>query len=228
MSYLASPLWLALLLAGLGLAAIAYYETPNYFPDGFSLFPAWPVFDPELALRLLAVTAVVLYLPKLLGVILAMADGPLRRGCGGVTGLIKSVLAETVLSMLLSPVMMLIQSRFVADVFLGRDSGWNSQNREDQAMPFAVVAQRHIGHVIFGNVIAVASALAGLTTFLWFVPIIVGLIASPVVSWATGIPELGRWLYDRNIFRIPEEEVELSGKRLENRHESEPYREAAE
>ena len=31
-----------------------------------------------------------------------------------------------------------------------------------------------------------------------------------------------------NIFRIPEEEVELSGKRLENRHESEPYREAAE
>ena len=53
MSYLASPLWLMLLVAGLGLAIVARYTEPNYFPDGFSLFPAWPVFDPELALALL-------------------------------------------------------------------------------------------------------------------------------------------------------------------------------
>ena len=50
MSYLASPLWLMLLLAGLLLATVARHTTPNYFPDSFSLFPVWPVFDPELAL----------------------------------------------------------------------------------------------------------------------------------------------------------------------------------
>jgi membrane glycosyltransferase len=130
--------------------------------------------------------------------------------------------------MLLSPVMMLIQSRFVADVFLGRDSGWNSQNREDQATPFIIVARRHVGHVMFGIVLAVISALTGWTTFLWFLPIVIGLIAAPLISWATGVPEYGLWLYDRNVFRIPEEEVELNGQRLEDRHDTEPYREAAE
>ncbi len=137
MSYLASPMWLMLLLAGLMLATVARYTMPNYFPETFSLFPVWPVFDPELALRLFAITFGVLYLPKLLALVLALTDRDLRKGCGGTIGLLKSLLAETFLSMLLSPIMMLIQSRFVLDVLLGRDSGWNAQNRDDQAMPLA-------------------------------------------------------------------------------------------
>ncbi len=48
MSYLASPLWFLLLVAGMGLALVARYTEPNYFGDGFSLFPAWPVFDRSL------------------------------------------------------------------------------------------------------------------------------------------------------------------------------------
>ena len=40
-----------LLATGLGLSAVGQYTEPNYFPEGFSLFPAWPVFDPELALK---------------------------------------------------------------------------------------------------------------------------------------------------------------------------------
>lgn len=35
MSYLASPLWLMLLLAGLLLATVARHTTPNYFPNSF-------------------------------------------------------------------------------------------------------------------------------------------------------------------------------------------------
>ena len=47
------------------------------------------------AQSLLLVTATVLYLPKVLGVIIAIRDPVLRRGCGGVFGLLKSFLAET-------------------------------------------------------------------------------------------------------------------------------------
>ena len=121
MSYLASPLWLMLLVAGLVLATVARYAQPNYFPDSFSLFPVWPVFDPELALRLFGITFAVLYLPKLLALTLALVDPAMRKGCGGAMGLIRSVLAETFVSMLLSPLMMLIQTRFVADVLMGRE-----------------------------------------------------------------------------------------------------------
>ena len=205
MSYLASPLWLLLLTAGMGLALIARYTEPNYFPDGLSLFPAWPVFDPELALRLLSVTAVVLYLPKLLGLILALRDPEIRRGSGGALGLFKSVAAETLLSILLSPVMMLIQSRFVLDVLIGRDSGWNNQNRDDAAIPFAITARRHAVHSLVGLIIGAAGFAISWATFFWFLPIMTGLVLAPVVSWATGHAAFGRRLWTANVFRIPEE-----------------------
>ncbi len=205
MSYLASPLWLMLLLAGLMLATVARHATPNYFPDSFSLFPRWPVFDPELALKLFAITFGVLYLPKLLALVLALKDRELRKGCGGVFGLIKSVVAESFVSMLLSPVMMLIQSRVVADVFLGRDSGWNAQNRDDQAMPLGQCAKAHAMHVAAGLGFAVLSFHISWATFLWLAPIAGALMLSPLVSWSSGLPAFGRKLWHWNVFRIPEE-----------------------
>lgn len=205
MSYLASPLWLMLLVAGLCLTTVARYATPNYFPEGFSLFPVWPVFDPELALKLFAVTGVVLFLPKILGLLLALRDREIRRGCGGTIGLIKSFIAEIFVSMLLSPVMMLIQTGFVIDVLLGRDSGWNNQNREDSHIPFKPLLVRHAPHVMMGLIFGGLSFLISWAAFLWFLPIALALIVSPVVVWATGIPALGRWLHRANVFRIPEE-----------------------
>jgi membrane glycosyltransferase len=212
MSYLASPLWLMLLLAGLMLATVARHVTPNYFPDSFSLFPSWPVFDPELAFHLLAVTFGVLYLPKVLALALALGNAELRKGCGGVSGLFKSVAAETLVSMLLSPIMMLIQSRFVADVLLGRDSGWNAQNRDDQAMPLGACAQKHALHVAAGFGFAVLSFHISLATFLWLLPIAGALVLSPLVSWASGLPELGRRMWHWNLFRIPEEAPRAAGE----------------
>ncbi len=205
MSYLASPLWLMLLLAGLTLASIARYAEPNYFPDGFSLFPAWPVFDPELALRLLTVTGVVLYMPKLLGLFLALKNRELRHGCGGTVGLLHSVAVETILSMLLSPVMMLIQSRFVFDIFAGRDSGWNAQNRADAVIPFAVTLRQHGFHVVAGLGFGALAYAISWVTFFWFMPIMVGLVLSPAIAWATGLPAFGQRMWAANIFRIPEE-----------------------
>src|SRR5262249_17977481 len=119
MAYLASPLWLLLLATGLGLSAVAQYTEPNYFPDSFSLFPAWPVFDPERALRLFGYTMAILLLPKVLALILALTDSRLRKGCGGAVGLIASVIAQTFISMLLSPGIMLIHSRLLVDLLSG-------------------------------------------------------------------------------------------------------------
>ena len=228
MSYLASPLWLMLLLAGLLLATVARHTTPNYFPDSFSLFPVWPVFDPELALRLFAITFGVLYLPKLLALVLALKDGELRRGCGGTIGLVKSVLAETFVSMLLSPIMMLIQSRVVADVMIGRDSGWNAQNRDDQAMPFKACARVHFPHVLAGLAFAVLAFHISGATFLWLAPIALALMLSPLVSWSTGLPEFGRKLWHWNVFRIPEEAPRKAEEAVAEVAQPEPLLEAAQ
>jgi membrane glycosyltransferase len=228
MSYLASPLWLMLLLAGLLLATVARHTAPNYFPDSFSLFPVWPVFDPELALRLFAITFVVLYLPKLLALILALKDSELRKGCGGTVGLFKSVLAETFVSMLLSPIMMLIQSRVVADVMIGRDSGWNAQNRDDQAMPFKACARVHAAHVVAGLAFGVLAFHISWATFLWLAPIAGALMLSPLVSWSTGLPEFGRKLWHWNVFRIPEEAPRKADDMVVDVAQPEPLLEAAQ
>jgi membrane glycosyltransferase len=205
MSYLASPLWLLLLATGLGLSAVAQYTEPNYFPEGFSLFPAWPVFDPERALRLFGYTMAILLLPKLLALILALSNRRLRKGCGGVAGLLASVVAETFISMLLSPVMMLIQSRFVFDILAGRDSGWNTQNRDDVAQPYRAALVRHAGHTVVGIVLAAVSFMISWQTFLWLSTIAVGLVLSSLVAWATGLVSLGVLARSWNLFRIPEE-----------------------
>ena len=115
------------------------------------------------------------------------------------------MLAETFVSMLLSPIMMLIQSRVVADVFLGRDSGWNAQNRDDQAMPFKACANVHALHVLAGIGFGVLAFHISWATFLWLAPIGGALMLSPMVSWSTGLPVLGRKLWHWNVFRIPEE-----------------------
>ena len=124
MGYLASPLWMAQLLVGIVLVLQTHYIRPEYFTADFSLFPAWPRFDYERALQLFILTIGILLAPKFLGLILALLDGPTRRGSGGAVGLIASTFVEIVVSAALAPIMMLIQSGSVLQILSGRDTGW--------------------------------------------------------------------------------------------------------
>jgi membrane glycosyltransferase len=129
----------------------------------------------------------------------------LRRGCGGVSGLLKSFVAETILSMLLSPIMMLIQTGFVFDILMGRDSGWNAQNRNEGAVSFSTALNMHFFHVIAGLVFATVAAFISTAALMWMLPIVAGLVLSPWVSSVTSRADVGLWLWKMNVFRIPEE-----------------------
>jgi membrane glycosyltransferase len=205
MSYLASPLWFAFILAGLALSLQAQFVTPEYFPDGWSLFPIWPVFDPELAFQVFGITMLVLFLPKILGVVAAIADRRMRQGCGGTLNILKSAMVESLFSALIAPVMMLIQTRFVADILLGRDSGWSAQNRADQAVPWRTTAARHLGHTIMGVALGTAAAAVSTETLLWLSPIVAGLLLSAPISWLTAQRWAGIAAQRRGLFVIPEE-----------------------
>ena len=100
MSYLASPLWLLLILSGLALTLQAHYIRPEYFKDEFQLFPSWPRIDPERALALFGLTMGVLFGPKLMGLVAFALDGPARRASGGLLGLFFSFLFEVIVSAL--------------------------------------------------------------------------------------------------------------------------------
>ena len=69
-----------------------------------------------------------------------------------------------------------------------------------------MVFRRHWLHVITGLLFGSLAFAVSWAAFFWFMPIMAGLFASPIISWASGLSSLGRRLWLANVFRIPEEQ----------------------
>jgi len=205
MGYMASPLWMAQLLVGIALVLQSHYIRPEYFTHEFSLFPAWPRFDYERALDLFIVTMGVLLAPKAFGLIAALLDQKTRRGCGGALRLIASAILETILSALLAPIMMVIQSGSVMQIVFGRDTGWNPQRRDDGSIPFKSIVRRHRAHMALGLLTLFAGLLISPSLVAWMSPTIAGLILAIPISWASGQLWLGVALRRAGLLITPEE-----------------------
>ncbi|MBK9083045.1 MAG: glucans biosynthesis glucosyltransferase MdoH [Rhizobiales bacterium] len=204
-SYLASPLWMTQLIVGIVIVLQSRYIRPEYFSDEFSLYPAWPRFDAERSLKLFAFTMAILLAPKLLGLLLGLIEERTRRRSGGALLLIASSLFEIVMSALLAPIMMLIQSGSVMEILFGRDTGWNPQRRDDGSVPFRYIVKRHRSHVLLGLVTLFAGLLIAPSLVAWMSPTIAGLILAIVLSWGTAQLGVGLALKRIGLLRTPEE-----------------------
>ena len=205
MGYAASPLWMAQLLVGIVLVLQSTYIRPEYFTQDFSLFPAWPRFDAQRALDLFGVTIAVLLAPKIFGLVIALCQPETRRQSGGAISLVLSTILEIVMSSLLAPIMMLIQSGSVIQILLGRDTGWNPQRRDDGSIPFRDIVRRHRSHVALGFLTLIAGILISPSLVAWMSPTIGGLILAIYLSWASGQRSIGLFLKRLGLLRTPEE-----------------------
>ena len=205
MGYLASPLWLLQLCVGIILVFQASYIRPEYFTSEFTLFPAFPRFDAERSLALFALTMAILLAPKLFGLILSLLHRPTRRGCGGAILLIISTLFEIMMSALLAPIQMLIQTGHVAHFLFGFDTGWNPQRRDDGSMPFGAIVRRHRSHVAMGLLTLIAGLLISPSLVAWMSPTIIGLVLAIFISWVTGKLAFGLALRRAGLLITPEE-----------------------
>ena len=203
--YLASPFWLLQLVVGIALALQTAYVKPEYFAQGLALYPVFPRFDPVRALQLFGLTMGILLAPKVLGLVLALLDAGTRRACGGAGRLLASAVLEILLSALLAPVAMVIQSGSVAGILLGRDTGWNPQRRDDGSIPWRAIVARHRWHTLLGLVAGVAAFAIATSLFLWMSPTILGLVLAIPISWASGHLGFGLALKRRGLLTTPEE-----------------------
>jgi membrane glycosyltransferase len=204
-SYLSSPLWLAMLVTGILLTIQTHFAIPDYFTETFQLFPSWPSFDTERMIALFASTMGVLLLPKLIGCIGALLNGPVRRGVGGTFALIGSVLIEIVLSALYAPIMMMMQTRQVSEILLGHDSGWATQNRNGTHTRLRDAWRRHAGHLFIGVVVGAGVWYVSPGIFWWLSPTLAGLVLAVPLSWLSGSLALGQALARLGLLVIPEE-----------------------
>lgn len=179
LGYLASPLWLLLLLTG------------------FWVLGDQPGDAGGAALDLLAITAALLFLPKLLCLLDLLRDPDRLRGFGGFGRASLGVLGETLVSALLAPILMMFHSRFVLDALLGKRVAWNPQQRGADGTRWSDAWQVHRGQTAAGlGIAALAIALGGWPAFWLSLPVSCGLLLSVPITVLTSrrAPAAGRWL----------------------------------
>jgi membrane glycosyltransferase len=204
MSYTSAVVWLLLIVVGLALSVQAGLLEPEYF-DGPSLFPHWPVFEAERALTLLTVSMAVLLGPKLLGWLRVMLTRDCRRAFGGARAVTSGVIAETLLSALYAPVMMLSHSITIVQILIGRDSGWSPQRRDGDTLPWRVHWRGTWPQVLVGGLTAGLSWYLSMHLFLWLLPFTTGLVLAPLLSRLSGSAAAGSWLLRARLLLTPQE-----------------------
>jgi membrane glycosyltransferase len=205
MSYVSSPLWLMLLVIGFALTLQATLIRPEYFSHTFQMFPDWPRFDAERMMRLFVYTMIVLFTPKVLGLLRSLVVSKVRRGCGGFLGVTLSTVLETIVSALYAPVMMLVQTQHVIEILTGRDSGWNSQRRHASMTAWGEAWRVHWPHFLMGILIGAIAFFISPTLLAWLAPTLIGLLLAVPMSKLSGSVRIGRMLGWLGLLRTPEE-----------------------
>jgi membrane glycosyltransferase len=149
-------------------------------------------------------TGVVLFTPKILGGIMAIARG--ARQFGGGLGAALSVLLEIVFSAMLAPIRMLFHTQFVLAALTGLGVHWKSPPREDAETPWGEAVRRHGVHTIIGA--AWVTAVYWLdSSYAWWLllPVVGPLALSIPISVYSSRVSLGRRLRRAGLLCIPEE-----------------------
>lgn len=205
MSYLSSPLWLILLGVGFALSLQSHLIRPEYFTHDFQLFPTWPRFDSRLMLEIFVFSMFVLLIPKMIGLLRAIINNPIRRASYGILGLVLGCTVELVLSALYAPILMLTQSQHVFEILLGRDSGWGAQRRRVSDSMASDSWQAYRRHTLIGIVTALIAWFLSPSLCAWMSPALAGMILSVPLSNMSGSTLIARALSFIGILRTPED-----------------------
>jgi membrane glycosyltransferase len=204
MSYLASPLWLALIVVGLAVTAQVASVQFDYFGDELSLFPRWPRFDTVRMIELFIFSMGILLLPKVLGLLRGLVNREMLRTVG-IVRLILGVPFETLFSALYAPISMMIQSRQVWEILRGKDSGWAVQSRKRTALPWSLLWRRHWLHMFVGISVSAGLAYASPHLLAWMAPTLLGMALALPLSAASASVLLAKLAQVFGFLTIPEE-----------------------
>ena len=206
-SYVTSLLWFLLIVAGLALSLQVQFIRPEYFKDAGQGYPIFPAVDPGRALAVLALTGVVLFGPKLMGCAALLFDRTARRASGGARRLIASALFEILVSALIAPVTMLIQSRMIVSIFLGHDAGWKPQRRDNGSVAIGDLLHFHWWHIAAGLVMGGLAYAVSPAALAWLLPAVGGMAAALPVSALTASSRIGSEIRRSGLLQTPQEAV---------------------
>ncbi|MDF1484765.1 glucans biosynthesis glucosyltransferase MdoH [Ramlibacter sp. H39-3-26] len=194
LSYVSAPLWLAFLTLGTALWLTGSH-TATLVDE--ALLPS------EL-LGLWAWTISMLFLPRILGIAAVLMKGE-QRMYGGVSGLLKSALLESVLAMLQSPVRMLAHSLFVLVAVTGIKLEWKSPPREAVGVSWGHATASLAPMSLVIALLAAGIAMIDPSALVWLLPVGLPLLLAIPVTVLTSHIGLGTALRGQGFLLIPEE-----------------------
>ena len=212
-AYISSLVLFCMLALGTADALIRATSVPEFFVSEYQLFPSWQIARQDMMMVTLWGTAALLFLPKLLGITLALIKR--KEEFGGTWALLKSAALELMMAVLIAPLMMFYHSYFVLSVLIGHSVKWEAQEREGRKVPWKV-AFKHT------QIMSCLAIVWGVTTFyytpslfMWLLPVLVGMVlAAPVIHFSSS-DSLGMAMRKRGIFVIDQELEECTAlKRL--------------
>lgn len=187
MSYMASLFWLMALVAGLVTAYQWAGYQHSYFPNEVVLFPNWPVMDSERAMTLMVFTAIVVLLPKILGLVHALFIDRAWARTGSRLKIIPGFITEVTLSALIAPIFMLAHVGALFNLFIGRDSGWGAQGREGERLPLSQAMVQFAGYSAVGLSLMAYCFFVSPVLIGWLSLVYAGLVMAPVLAWMMGL-----------------------------------------
>jgi membrane glycosyltransferase len=197
MGYISSVLWGLLLVAGTAYVALAELGAP--FVNSALLFGADVPHLGPVEVSLLAVTAVILFVPKWLGLVLAVAEG--RESLL----LVPSALLEVIFAVLTAPILMIYHTRAVVGIVVGKTVGWGGRTRGGAEPSWRSSLREAAPVMAVGLAWSALTLSIAWTFFLWLTPVLVGLVfAVPIVRWS-GTRAAGTLSRRLGMFVVPSE-----------------------
>ncbi|WP_149499338.1 glucans biosynthesis glucosyltransferase MdoH [Roseiconus lacunae] len=191
MSYVSSPLWIAFTLACIA----------GWIADGSA--DNVSAFQQLGQLGLFATAMLMLLIPKAYGWMITRqrraTDLAERQNLTG------SILVEVLMSILLSPIMAILHTRFVIATLRGRKIQWNAQQRDEHGVTLAEAARQGAGYTITGILLTGLLYYANPAMLIWFTPILAGLLFAIPLIMALGSQAAGSSLLRWQLLSIPEE-----------------------
>lgn len=204
MAYASALFWFVFLLLSSVEATAQAVLPPVYFSSQPSLFPLWPQWRPGWAIALVSTTALLLFLPKFLSLLLIIKNRETRL-FGGFIPLCVSIFFETVASSWLAPVRMWFHSKFVVLTLLGRQIKWGAQQRSDNQISWFEAARAHGFATIFAMVWIGTMWRLNSYFLWWLLPVAVPIMLALPLSVYSSRVSLGVRLRKWRLLLIPEE-----------------------
>lgn len=204
-SFLASLFWLVMLGLSTLDAMLRAIGEHDFFGQQPQMFPDWPIARTDEIMSLLAITAIMLLLPKVLGILLALLRPSTRRAFGGAPTLLAGATVEMAFAILIAPIMMTYHAWFVVNILAGRNAKWGPQSRYGRAVPWREALARSGAGLVIAVPWGAATWWITPAFFWWLTPILVGLILAPGIIVASSHLGIGRTICKSGLLATPEE-----------------------